>query len=80
MAEQNTKPWSFAKNDTSSSSTYFITINEYIEPFDHTCTGGGICIVSAQNSKTQVLYTSWGAKYRVWDGSNWSAWFDLYNP
>lgn len=77
MAGQNTKPWSFAKNDTSSSSTYFITIKEYIEVFDHTCLGGGICIVSVQNSKTQVLYTNWGVKYRVWSGSSWSEWLNI---
>lgn len=80
VAGQNTKPWSFAMNDTSSTSTYYITIDGYNEAFDHTCRGGGICIVSSPKSKTQILYTDWGVKYRFWDGSNWSEWFNLYNP
>ena len=80
VAGQNTKPWSFARADTSSTSTYYITIDGYNEAFDHNCRGGGICIVSSQESKTQILYTDWGVKYRFWGDSNWSEWFNIYNP
>ena len=80
MAGQNTKTLEFAINDTSSTSSYYIKIEGYNEVFDHTCNGGGICIVSSQNSKTQILYTDWGVKYRICRDGVWSAWITLYEP
>ena len=77
VAEQMTKPWSYAMNDMSSTSTYNIKIEGYNEAFDHTCNGGGVCIVSNSTSKIQILYTDWGVKYRIWIGSNWGKWIQL---
>lgn len=74
MAEQNTKTLEFAINDTSSTSSYFIKIEGYNEVFDHTCYGGGICIVSSQKSKMQILYTDWGVKYRLLRNGAWTDW------
>ena len=74
VAEQNIKTLEFAINDTSSTSSYFIKIEGYNDVFDHTCHGGGIYIVSSQNSKAQILYTDWGVKYRLFKNGAWTDW------
>lgn len=70
-------PYSIAKNDTTSLSSYYIVIDGYCDAFDHTCKGGGICIVSSQHSKIQLLLTDWGVKYRIWSETLWGEWLNI---